>query len=1037
MQIAETAVRRPVLTTMVFSALVVFGLVAYQTIGMALYPDVDMPMVSVSVVYSGASPQTVETEVTEELEEALSTISGLKSMRSDTSEGVAQVFLEFDLGRDVDVAAQDVRDKIAAIRAELPLDSEAPVVNKFDPDAAPIMSIVLAGDASIRDLTLFADDVLKPKLEAINGVGGVQLTGGREREVRVWLRQNDLVSHNLSAQDVVDTLRRGNVEFPGGRIETGRDEYVVKTRGRVAHVGDFRRLIVANRSDSVVRLEQVAFIEDGLEDQRSLARLNGQPAVALAIRQQSGTNMVGVARDVNSQLAAVRASMPEGYQLLVVQDNSQFVEASINEAQGELLRGGTLAVLVILLFLRSLRGSLVAAVTIPATIVSTYAFMLAMGFTLNTMTLLALTISVGMIIDDSIVVLENTWRHMQAGHSSTQAAILAMNEIGFAVIATSLSIVAVFIPVAFMKGLVGQFFYEFGMTVTFAVVVSTLIAIALSPMLCATFLKLPSEQGRLYKASEKFFTAIESLYAKLLGFSLRRRWLVVTAALASFIASAMLLPFIGQEFTPVADEGQFQIQAEAPVGSSIETTSRLAHEIEKLAVSLPAVKDIYTTVGGQYEGQTTVAAVVVRLVDKDQRELSQFEVMKMARDRMARYSHLRTSVDAVQRLGGGGMRSAPVQYNLRGDDLVIMNEVADKIVQQLQQTPGFVDVNTTSVSGKPELSVNIDRDRAADLHVDVEDLGKAISQLVGGQTVSSFEENGKNIDVRVRLVGTDREHAQSLQTLPVRMKGGGLTDLRSLASVENTFGPVTIERQDRRRQVTVMANLESGKPLGEAIAQVEQVAAGIGIPEGVRAVFTGTADMMAESFASIIFAMLLAVLLTYMILAAQFESYLHPFTIMLSLPLSIGGALGGLYLTGRTLNIFSLIGMIMLMGLVTKNAILLVDYTNLLRSRGMDKDDALRQAGPTRLRPILMTTLSTVAGMIPIAIGMGDGAESRAPMGACVVGGMLASTLLTLVVIPVVYSIVDDLRAWPARLGNWLTSKTAKVRKLQPVEMQG
>lgn len=1019
MLIAETAVRRPVLTTMVFSALVVFGLVAYQTIGMALYPDVDMPMVSVSVVYSGASPQTVETEVTEELEEALSTISGLKSMRSDTSEGVAQVFLEFDLGRDVDVAAQDVRDKIAAIRAELPVDSEAPVINKFDPDAAPIMSIVLAGDASIRDLTLFADDVLKPKLEAINGVGGVQLTGGREREVRVWLRQNDLVAHNLSAQDVVDTLKRGNVEFPGGRIETGRDEYVVKTRGRLANVDDFRRLIVAKRNESVVRLQQVAFIEDGLEDRRSLARLNGQPAVALAIRQQSGTNMVGVAREVNAQLDAVRASMPAGYQLLVVQDNSQFVEASIDEAQGELLRGGTLAVLVILLFLRSLRGSLVAAVTIPATIVSTYAFMLAMGFTLNTMTLLALTISVGMIIDDSIVVLENTWRHMQAGHSSTQAAILAMNEIGFAVIATSLSIVAVFIPVAFMKGLVGQFFYEFGMTVTFAVVVSTLIAIALSPMLCVSFLKLPSQQGRLYRFSERIFTTIEAAYEKLLGVSLRRRWLVVTAAIATFIGSTMLLPFIGQEFTPVADEGQFQIQAEAPVGSSIETTSRLAHEIEKLVVTLPAVKDIYTTVGGQYEGQTTVAAVVVRLVDKDQRDLSQFDVMKMARDLMTRYSHLRTSVDAVERLSGGGMRSAPVQYNLRGDDLEIMNQVADKIVQQLQQTPGFVDVNTTSVSGKPELSVNIDRDRAADLHVDVEDLGKAISQLVGGQKVSSFEESGKNIDVRVRLVGNDREHAQALQTLPVRMKGGGLTDLRSLATVENTFGPVSIERQDRRRQVTVMANLESGKPLGEAITQVEQVAAGIGIPEGVRTVFTGTADMMAESFASIIFAMLLAVLLTYMILAAQFESYLHPFTIMLSLPLSIGGALGGLYLTGRTLNIFSLIGMIMLMGLVTKNAILLVDYTNLLRSRGMAKDDALRKAGPTRLRPILMTTLSTVAGMVPIAIGMGDGAESRAPMGACVVGGMLASTLLTLVVIPVVYSIVDDMRGWPSRLMSW------------------
>ncbi len=1012
MKLSENAVRRPVLTTMAFAALVVFGLVAYNTLGMALYPDVDLPIVTVTIVYEGASPRTVETEVTEVLEEALSTISGIKSMRSETSEGVTQVFLEFELERDVDVAAQDVRDKISGIRGELPLDSEAPVVEKFDPDSAPILGIVLAGTASIRDLTLFADDVLKPRIESINGVGGVQITGGREREIRIWLRTDDLVAHNLAAQDVVDAVRKGNIEFPGGRIETGKRELVVKTRGRLSSVEQFRRMVVAHRDGSVVRLDQVAFVEDGAEEQRSLARLNGQPAVALAVRQQSGTNMVAVAREVKGELDKVRRELPADYELLVVQDNSEFVEDSIQEAQNELLRGGGLAVLVILLFLRSLRGSLVAAVTIPATIISTYAFMLAMGFTLNTMTLLALTISVGMIIDDSIVVLENSWRHMQQGKTRTEAAIAAMDEIGFAVVATSLSIAAVFVPVAFMEGLVGKFFYEFGMTVTFAVVVSTLIALALSPMLCSKILLLGNREGRFHEFSERILAGIETVYGGMLGFALRRRWLVVSAAVGVFIGSVFLLPLIGQEFTPDADEGQFLVQVEAPTGSSIQQTSFIARQVEEAVASLPAIQDIYTTVGGQYEGQTTVAQVMVKMVDKPGREVSQAEVMAMARERMTHLSHLRISVDRVNRTGGGGFRSAPVQYNLRGENLDELADVADAIVARLRQTPGFVDTNTTSQSGKPELSIDIDRDRAADLGVEVEDLGRSISQLVGGQRVSTYEDGGKNIDVRVRLVGSDRRRAEALATLPIRKEGDELTELRSLASVQNTFGPVSIERQDRNRQITVLSNLSEGKALGEAVGEVEQIAADIGLPAGVTAAFTGSADLMAESFASILFCMLLAAILTYMVLAGQFESFLHPLTIMLSLPLAVGGAFGGLFLTGRTLNIFSMIGMVMLMGLVTKNAILLVDYTNLLRKRGMTKDDALLKAGPTRLRPILMTAFSTIAGMLPIAIGLGEGSESRAPMGACVVGGMVTSTLLTLVVIPAVYSLIDDTRGW-------------------------
>ena len=1027
MKLSATAIQRPVLTTMAFTALVVFGLVAYGRLGMALYPEVNLPMVTVTVQYEGAAPQTVETEVTEVLEEAFSTISGLKSMRSETSEGVSQIFLEFQLKRNVDLAAQDVRDKVSAILGELPPDALAPLVEKLDPDAAPILDLVLAGDVSIGELSAYAKDVLKPRLEGVNGVGGVKLTGDREREVRIWLRSDDLVAYGISAQDVIDALKKGNVEFPAGRVETGWRDLVVKTRGKLQNVEQFRRLIVKENQGRIVRLEQVAQVEDGLEDLRSTSRLNAQAAVSLSVRQQSGTNMVGIAREVKSALKQLETELPKGFELLIVQDNSQFVERSVDEAQGELLRGGGLAVLVILLFLRSLRGSLVAAVTIPATIIATYACMLAFGFTLNTMSLLALTISVGMIIDDSIVVLENTWRHMQEGKTRVQAAIAAMDEIGFAVLATSLSITAVFVPVAFMEGMVGQFFFEFGMTVTFAVVVSTLIALFLSPMLCSQILKMSSREGRFYRWSEAVLVAIERGYGWLLEFSLRRRWLVVAAAMGIFFASTLLLPFIGKEFSPATDEGQFMVQMEAPTGSSIQQTLKIACEIEDLMADLPAVADIYTTVGGEYEGQATVAQVRVKLREKNQRAVSQSEVMQLARDRLQPYSHLRISVDAVARLGGGGMRSAPVQYNLRGDDLAVLDATAEQIVQRMKALPGFVDVNTTVLAGKPELSVEIDRDRAADLGVDIDGLGRALNALVGGQRVSTFEEAGKTVDVRVRLVGAHRDQAQALERLPVPMRENQLTELRTVAQVEQGSGPVSIERQNRRRQVTVLANLQADKPLGEAVEQVQKIAADVQLPPGVVGVFSGNAETMAESAESMLFAMVLAVVLTYMVLAAQFESYLHPFTIMLSLPLSIGGALGALALTGRTLNIFSMIGMIMLMGLVTKNAILLVDYTNLLRREGKSKRDALLQAGPTRLRPILMTTFSTIAGMIPITMGLGEGAETRAPMGTCVVGGMLTSTLLTLVVIPVVYSLIDDFSIRMQRLFGWQSTESTEV----------
>jgi len=1016
MRIAKLSIERPVFATMVIAALVVFGLISYGSLGVTLFPDVDFPIVTVTVSYEGANPETVETEVTDPIEEAVNTISGIKSLRSESAEGISQVFIEFKLERDIDVASQEVRDKIALIRADLPGGADPPIIEKFDPDSAPILAIVLSGSSAIRDLTGYADDILKPRIEGIEGVGSVRIVGGREREIRVWLRVADLHAYGVSAQDILDTLKEENVEFPGGRIETASRELVVKTKGEVETVEGFGDLVVAYQNATPVHLRDVAHVEDGMEDFRSLSRLNGQRAVSLLVRRQSGTNLLAVASDVKEQLLDVESSLPAGYELVLAQDLSIHVANSRNEAQSELYRGGLLAVFIILLFLRSLRGAFVAAVTIPTTIIGTYSLMQAMGFTLNMMSMLALSISVGMIVDDSIVVLENSYRHMEEGKTRRQAAIAGISEIGFAVVATSLAVCAVFIPVAFMEGLVGQFFYEFGITVTFAVLISTFIALTLSPMLCSRVLKVQKSHGRVFGAIEWVLQRLDGAYRRSLQFALRQRAVVLCAGVLVFVAGLMLTPLIGKEFIPAQDESQFNVQVEVPLGSSVERTSRIMVELEKSVRTLPYVSNLYTTIGAGEDGRVNYATLLVQLDEKSERSLGQPELMQMTREVLRDYKHLKISVELIPRVSGGGFRAAPLQYNLRGPNLEQLDVLSHEVMARMNKIDGIVDVNSTYNATKPEVAVTIDRKRASDLGIDIETIGKAVNALIGGKVATTYKEDGESYDVRIRLTEDGRDQASSIYSLPLRTRNEQLVELHDLVNVKETMGPVQIDRQDRQRQITIMANLETFKPLGAAIADVNAIEADMGFPVEVTGAFTGFGDLMKESFASINFSLFLAVVLIYMILAAQFESFVHPFTIMLSLPLSIAGALGALALTGRTLNIFSMIGMIMLMGLVTKNAILLVDYTNTLRREGKTKDEALLAAGPVRLRPILMTALSTIAGMMPIALGLGAGSETRAPMGACVVGGLITSTLLTLLVVPAMYSVVDDFGQWVLRL---------------------
>ncbi len=1016
MKISETSIARPVLASMMILSLVVFGLASYSRMGVNLFPDVDFPIVTVTVPYEGADPETVETEVTDVIEEAVNTISGIKTLRSESTEGLGQIFIEFELEEDIDVVSQDVRDKVASIRGDLPLEIDPPIIEKFDPDSSPIISAVLSGPVSIGELSRYADDVVKPRIEGVAGVGNVRLVGDREREIRIWLRADDLRARYMTAGDVIDRLREENLEPPGGRVETDQREIIVKTKGKIERVEDFEDLIIAMRGRTPIRLSDVAWVGDGLEDYRSLARLNGRRAVSLLIRRQSGSNTLAVANTVKERIDQVRQSLPEDYRLTIAQDLSRYVQESFDEARKELLRGGILAVVIIVFFLRSFRGSFIAAITIPTTVISTITFMALMGFTLNMMSMLALTISVGMIIDDTIVVLENSYRHMEEGKPRMEAARVAIAEIGFAVIATSLAIGAVFVPVAFMTGLVGRFFFEFGLTVAFAVGVSTFIAVTLSPMLCSRVLKVQTQHGRVFRVLERLFCSLESAYRGVLRFALNHRVIVILGAATAFVGGLAITPFLGKEFVPSQDEDQFNIHVETPIGSSIEATDEVLAEIERRVRSLPGVRETFTTVGAGMEGRVNVATILTRLAPKANRDASQQGIMQMARNRLSGLTHLKISVEEVPRVSGGGFRAAPVQYNVRGPDLDELVEVSNAVAERMGEIEGIVDINSTHNAGKPEARVTIDRDKAADLGVTVSDLGNAIRSLIGGQKVSTFEEDGETYDVRVRLVEAQRQHSGDVLSVPVRTRSGKFVALRNLVQVDEGTGPVQIDRQDRTRQVTVMANLKDTKPLAEALDDIRQIESEIGLPEGVTSTFTGAGDLMAESFASIGFSMVLAVVLIYMVLAAQFESLVHPFTVMLSLPLSVAGALGLLFVAGKTLNIFSMIGMIMLMGLVTKNAILLVDYTNLLRRRGMARQEAQLRAGPVRLRPILMTAFSTVAGMIPVAMGLGSGAETRSPMGIAIVGGMLTSTFLTLVVVPVVYSLMDDLAGWLLRL---------------------
>ncbi|NWF57228.1 MAG: efflux RND transporter permease subunit [Syntrophaceae bacterium] len=1017
MWLADTSIQRPVFATMMVMALVVFGVVSYPTIGVDLFPRVEFPIVNIKTILRGASPEIMDVDVTDKIEEAVNTINGVKTISSTSAEGVSLVTVEFVLERDIDLAVQDVREKIAAIRSKLPTDIIEPVIEKVDPDASPVLWMALSGQKSARELSTYADEVLKEQLQRVNEVGAIRMGGLRLRQVRIWLDRYKLEAYRLTAHDVIRTLQRENVELPGGRIESDTKEYAVKIKGEVSSPQGFNDLIVGYANNAPVRLRDIGRAEDGMAEKRSIVRFNGVPAVGLGVQKQSGTNTVEVINRVKKELERIQTTLPAGMKLEIAFDQSEFIKRSIREVQHHLIYGGFFATLAVLLFLKSLTVTLISALAIPISVVATFGIMKAFNFTFNNMSMLALSLSIGILIDDAIIVVENIHRHLGMGKPPREAASFATAEIGLAVSATSLAIIVIFLPVAFMKGIIGRFFLQFALTVVFAVLVSWFVSFTLTPMLASKWLRRSNQEApgiekrrfELLGWFDRFYRLTERAYRRLLAAALRHPVTVLLLAVLSFGGGVYITAFLGKEFIPPEDQGRFIIRMQAPVDYSVDQADAMFRRMEEILRQFPEIMTIYYALGTGPTEEISKGVMFMSLKPKAQRKKNQEQIKKEVRQALSSIAGLKVSVEDIA-LIGGGQRMVPIQYSIRGRNLKELETYSREVSSQFSKLPGIVDVDTSLEAGKPENRILIDRHKAADLGVDIGSVAEVINILIGGELdVTKFkdEARGRRYDVRARLWAEGRTNPEDIGRLHVRSRDGRLVELSNIIKIQEAGGPSIINRVDRQRAVTLFANLE-GKTLGQAKNELDRIAAGV-LPFEYSGRYKGMADTMGESFEYLMFAMLLGIVMAYMVLAAQFESFLQPFIILLSMPFSFIGAFGALFLTGRTLNIFSFIGLILLMGLVKKNAILLVDYTNTLRQRGITRKKAILEAGPVRLRPILMTTFAMIFGMIPVAAGVGEGSETRSPMGIAVIGGLLTSLFLTLIVVPVAYDVLDAL----------------------------
>lgn len=1051
-KLAEICVRRPVFATMIILSLTVVGLFSYKSLGVDLFPKIDLPTITVTVINPGASPQEIETEITDKIEGVVNTISGIDELRSTSVEGASQVFITFLLEKNADVAAQEVRNKVDLIVNDLPVTAEKPTVQKLDTDATPVVRVAVSAPRSLKEVTDIADKQIKQNIESINGVGDVQIIGGRRREIAIWVDPDKLRAFNVTVAEVANAVRQQNMELPGGRVDEGTRELTVRTMGRIVEPKDFNNLVIANRGNYSVKLSDLGYSEDSFEEPRTEARLNGEPAVTLVVSKQSGQNTVAIADAVKERLKELQPVLPPGFRTQVVGDQSIFIKASIEAIQKHLIEGSILAAVVVFLFLWSVRSTLIAGIAIPTSLIATFGLMSAMSFTLNQITMLALTLMVGIVIDDAIVVLENIFRFIEEkGVPPFQAAIEGTREIGLAVMATTLSLLAVFLPVGFMGGIVGRFMSSFGFTASFAIFVSLIVSFTLTPTLAARLIKRSddSEEGPLDRALEpadhgskqsRFYRPIDRAYTRMLEWSMAHRVVIVIACLGVIVSIVPLFMFVGKNFLPVDDQSQFEINIRAPEGYTIAATSALSEKIAQDVRKLPGVTDTLTTIGSGQQQQVNLASIYVKLAPLEERKDSQDKLMLRARSEiLAKYlklypDQLRTSVAQVAAFSGGGFRNADIQYVINGPDLDKLAKYTDEFLKKMKTIPDIVDVDSTLILGKPELRLVIDRARAADLGVSVGDIAQAVNTLVAGEKVSTFNAGKDQYDVRVRSVGQYRASVEGLQRMIVSSAKIGWVTLDNLVKIENGTGPSAIDRLNRQRQVTLLANVKPGGSQAAVLASLDKFRQELKVDPAYKTGLAGRSKELGRAGYYFMLAFILSFIFMYMVLAAQFESFIHPITILLTLPLAIPFGIVSLLITGQTVNIFSGLGLLLLFGVVKKNAILQIDHTNQLRARGMERIDAIIRANRDRLRPILMTTIALVAGMLPLTISSGPGSGTNRSIGVLVVGGQSLCLLLTLLAVPVFYSLFDDLaksRVWGRAAGGlggafaWARRKTA------------
>ena len=1023
MWLTRVSVQNPVFAAMMMFALMVLGLFAYKDVGVEEFPNVEFPFVIVYTNYPGASPEVVESDVTRKVEDTVNTISGVKRVISTSYEGRSFVAIEFYLNVPVTVAVQDVRDKIAVLKTTFRDEIKDPIVERYNPGSVPVLSLAFTSTTlPMRELSTYIDQKISKRLQTVSGVGKVEILGAVKREIRINLKPQALQAYRVGVDEVLRVLQLENAELPSGTIKSGNQEQVVQLKGRLAEPEQFKRLIVARRQGVPIYLEQVADVVDGEQDLESASLINGQPAVSLDVIKSSGANVIDVVNKANETLSEIRQQLPAGVSMTVVADSSKSIRASLADVQKTLLEGAALAILIVLLFLGSWRSTVITGLTLPISLLGTIFAIYYFGFTINLMSLMALSLCIGLLVDDAIVVRENIVRHAAMGKSHYQAALDGTNEIGLAVLATTLTIIAVFLPVAFMGGIIGRFFFQFGVTVSAAVLLSMFVSFTLDPMLSSVW---PDKHkhgerrtgfGGLLDKFSDFLEWLGEIYSKLIVWSLRHRRITLAIALASLIGAFSLSGMIGKEFVPEPDLSEIGVSFETAEDSSLEYTLSKVHQAEDIIRHYPEVISTYATVNTSASVGRNKANIRVLLKPKQQRQLSQKELINIFRQRLNQIAGIDIkSVAAAKESVSGGMK--PIMLSVQGTDLKELQRISQEIADGMRKIDGLVDIESSLKASKPTVAVELNRDAASDAGLSVASIGNALRPLLAGDAVTTWQDaQGENYDVRVRLPESERQQVSDLSNLHFASnRKEPITDapymipLGQVATFEQSEGAAQINRRNLMREVLIQANTD-GRPAGDIGVDVKKLQDSIKLPAGYRFETEGANKDMAESAGYAATALLLAIIFIYMVLGSQFNSFLYPVAIMTSLPLSLIGVFMALFVFRSTLNLFSIIGIVMLMGLVTKNAILLIDFIKVAIEKGDDRTHAIMMAGRTRLRPILMTTMAMVMGMMPLALGLGDGAEQRAPMAHAIIGGVITSTLLTLIVVPVVYTYLDDIK---------------------------